>query len=41
MAEMGRNARAKYEAEFSATRNYAQLIAIYEEAISAVAKEIR
>ncbi|MDO8294134.1 MAG: glycosyltransferase family 4 protein [Gallionella sp.] len=41
MAEMGRNARAKYEAEFSADRNYAQLIAIYEEAISAVAKEIR
>ncbi len=41
MAEMGRNARAKYEAEFSATRNYAQLIAIYEEAISAVAKEVR
>lgn len=41
MAEMGRNARAKYEAEFSAKKNYAQLIAIYEEAISVVAKEIR
>lgn len=41
MAEMGCNARAKYEAEFSATRNYAQLIAIYEEAISAAAKENR
>lgn len=40
MAEMGRNARAKYEAEFSADRNYAQLIAIYEDAISAIAKEI-
>lgn len=40
MMEMGRNARAKYEAEFSANRNYAQLIAIYEDAIHAIAKEI-
>jgi len=41
MAEMGRNARAKYEAEFSAERNYAQLIAIYEDAIKVVAKETK
>lgn len=33
MAEMGRKARAKYEAEFTAERNYAQLIGIYESAI--------
>jgi len=39
MAQMGRNARAKYEAEFSAERNYPQLIAIYEDAIAAVASE--
>ncbi len=39
MAAMGRNARAKYEAEFSAERNYPQLIAIYEDAIHAVARE--
>lgn len=36
MAEMGRNARAVYEAEFTADRNYQQLIAIYDEAIAAV-----
>ena len=41
MAEMGRNARAKYESEFSAETNYEQLIAIYEDAISAVAGESR
>ncbi|MQY51037.1 glycosyltransferase [Rhodocyclus tenuis] len=36
LAEMGRRARARYEAEFSAERNYAQLMAIYREAISAI-----
>lgn len=35
MAAMGRKARAQYEAEFTAERNYAQLMAIYEDAISA------
>jgi len=35
MAAMGRNARALYEAEFTADRNYAQLIAIYNDAIAA------
>ena len=35
MATMGRNARALYEAEFTAERNYAQLIAIYNDAIAA------
>ncbi|MEC5218598.1 glycosyltransferase involved in cell wall biosynthesis [Actimicrobium sp. GrIS 1.19] len=39
MAVMGRNARSKYEAEFSAERNYPQLIAIYDEAIRAVSRE--
>jgi len=39
MAEMGRNARAKYEAEFSAKHNHEHLIAIYEDAIKAVANE--
>lgn len=38
MEEMGRNARAKYEAEFSAEKNYPQLVAIYEDAINAVAR---
>jgi len=38
MEEMGRNARAKYEAEFSAAKNYPQLVAIYEDAINAVAR---
>lgn len=33
MAEMGRKARAKYEAEFTAKQNYAQLIEIYHEVI--------
>jgi glycosyltransferase involved in cell wall biosynthesis len=33
MAAMGRNARIKYEAEFTAERNYAQLMAIYADAI--------
>jgi glycosyltransferase involved in cell wall biosynthesis len=35
MADMGRNARALYEAEFTAERNYAQLINIYNDAIAA------
>ena len=35
MAEMGKNARRKYEAEFTEERNYAQLVVIYHEAISA------
>jgi glycosyltransferase involved in cell wall biosynthesis len=34
MAEMGDNARRKYETEFTAERNYAQLMAIYHEVIS-------
>lgn len=33
MAVMGRKARAKYEAEFTAERNYEQLIAVYEAVI--------
>ena len=33
MADMGVNARALYEAEFTAERNYQQLMAIYEGAI--------
>lgn len=36
MAEMGRNARALYEAEYTAERNYRQLMAIYQDAISEV-----
>ncbi|EKD98192.1 MAG: hypothetical protein ACD_23C00543G0001, partial [uncultured bacterium] len=35
MATMGRNARALYEAEFTAERNYAQLMTIYKDAIAA------
>lgn len=35
MAEMGRKARAHYEAEFTAERNYGQLMAIYADAIRA------
>lgn len=34
MANMGREARAQYEAEFTADRNYEQLMEIYEGAIS-------
>lgn len=33
MAEMGRKARAQYEAEFTPEKNYSQLIAIYEDVI--------
>lgn len=36
MAQMGRNARTLYEAEFTAERNYQQLIAIYHDAIREV-----
>lgn len=36
MAQMGRNARALYEARFTPERNYQQLMAIYAEAIEAV-----
>jgi len=39
MAEMGRNARKKYETEFSADRNYKQLVTIYEDAIYQLAQE--
>lgn len=35
MAAMGQNARALYEANFTAERNYQQLMAIYAEAIAA------
>ena len=34
MAKMGRNARALYEAEFTAERNYAQLMQIYKDAVA-------
>ena len=37
MAQLGLQARAKYEAEFTADRNYAQLLAIYRGAIAEVA----
>jgi glycosyltransferase involved in cell wall biosynthesis len=36
MAAMGRNARKQYEAEFTAERNYQQLMTIYESAIAEV-----
>lgn len=39
MAEMERRARARYEAEFTAERNYAQLVAIYRDAMEAVREE--
>ncbi len=35
MAEMGRNARAQYETEFSAEVNYRRLIEIYDDAMAA------
>jgi len=35
MAVMGQKARAKYEAEFTAEQNYTQLMAIYDDALSA------
>ena len=34
MKRMGRNARAEFEAKYTAERNYEQLMAIYERAIS-------
>ena len=39
MAEMGSNARALYEAEFTAERNYKQLMDIYQDAIEEVGRE--
>jgi glycosyltransferase involved in cell wall biosynthesis len=39
LAEMGLRARAKYEAEFSETRNYQRLIEIYDEATAAFLQE--
>ena len=41
MAQMGRNARALYEAEFTAERNYQQLMAIYQDAIAEVKEKSR
>lgn len=40
MARMGRNARAEYEAKYTAEMNYQQLMAIYVEAIEAKAREL-
>jgi glycosyltransferase involved in cell wall biosynthesis len=37
MAEMGRAARAEYEAKYTAARNYEMLMQIYERAVAAVA----
>jgi glycosyltransferase involved in cell wall biosynthesis len=39
MAAMGRNARLKYEAEFTAERNYTQLMSIYADAINNFERE--
>jgi len=36
MAEMGRNARAEYEARYTPEQNYSELLDIYEDAIAAV-----
>ena len=41
MATMGHNARARYEAEYTADRNYQQLMAIYRGAIEEVASSRR
>jgi glycosyltransferase involved in cell wall biosynthesis len=41
MTEMGRHARAQYEAEFSADVNYGRLIEIYDEAIGVARAEGR
>ena len=41
LAEMGQRARAKYETEFCAERNYPQLMAIYADAIQATTTEQR
>ena len=41
LAAMGRNARLVYEQKFTAEINYRQLIAIYDEALAAVAVESR
>lgn len=41
MTNMGRNARAQYEAEFTAERNHEQLMAIYEDAINANKSKVK
>lgn len=41
MARMGRNARARYEAEFTVERNHRQLVSIYEEAIASTSRQER
>jgi glycosyltransferase involved in cell wall biosynthesis len=41
MAQMGRHARALYEAEFSAERNYQQLMAIYQDAVNEVSGQVQ
>jgi len=41
MQEMGRNARAEYEAKYTAERNYHQLMEIYERVISAARAQPR
>jgi glycosyltransferase involved in cell wall biosynthesis len=41
MADMGRKARARYEAEFTAESNYAQLMAIYADAIVANKSKVK
>ena len=41
MAEMGRNARAQYEVEFSSEVNYRRLMEIYGEAIGTARTECR
>lgn len=40
MRQMGRNARKKYEAEYTADQNYNQLIAIYRDAIDESGSEL-
>lgn len=41
MARMGRNARARYDAEFTVEHNLRQLVEIYEEAIASTLRERR
>lgn len=41
MAQMGKNARTLYQAEFTAERNYQQLMAIYQDAIAEVKENAR
>ena len=40
MAAMGAAARARYEAHYTAERNYAQLIDIYRDAMAAMRTEV-